>query len=202
MIERAGFLGLVLFAFSAVDIISSSLIYGDAFDLSRLQKPAAATGPKHFKVHEAVYIEALGSSVSLEVAKRLMDTPRGKLGFACQQVGCCPNGAKDMFANPARHSALGRQRQYAELERLPASMRAEHFIQHTLTTVCDRLARAADLDESFKKAQRRMLSVKEMLVDLQRGIVKISRRGSAHRPMPPSATAQIITLTPRDPRGR
>jgi hypothetical protein len=203
MIERAGFLGLALYAFGAVQVLASSVVNGDSFDIGRLQRPAPAEPSKGFDPHHAVYIEALGSSVALDVAKRLLDSANGKLRFACRQPECCPNGAKDMLAYPLRHSALSRRRQYDALEKVPPTLRAEAFVRDMLTSVCDRLALAADVDDSFKKIHRRMLSMKEMLVDLQRGQAKVVKRpGPAYWPGQPNTTAQIIPLTPRDPRGR
>lgn len=203
MIERSGFAGLALFALSAVDMVSSGVTAGDSFDIGRLQRPAQGASPSGFGLPRWVYVEALGTSVKVGLAAKLMASPRGKLNFACQNRNCCPNGFTDMLENPERHSALARHRQYAELARIPRSMRAEHFIHTMLTIVCDRLGRARDVDDSFKVAHRRMLAVKEMLVELQRAQSRASGPAdTAHRAVPPGSTAQIISIAPRDPKGR
>jgi hypothetical protein len=71
-----------------------------------------------------------------------------------------------MLGDAERHSVLARQRQFTELTRVPASMRAEHFIHSVATPACNMLARASDMDVRFKKMHRRIISVKETLLDL------------------------------------
>ncbi len=82
-------------------------------------------------------------------------------------------------------------------------MRAEHFIHQIVTPACDMLARASDLDESFKAIHRRTLSVKEMLIDLRRTQEEErSREMTAGPVISPRTGARIIPLTIPEPRGR
>jgi hypothetical protein len=115
-----------------------------------------------------------------------------------------PEWISGMLENPQRHSALARQRQYVELSRVPRTMRAEHFLQNVVTPVCDMLSRAGDSHEPFKAAHRRMLSMKETLLDLQREQKKLhdDRRLAPGSGLPARPVAQVITLSPRDSRGR
>jgi len=95
------------------------------------------------------------------------------------------------------------RRQYTELSRIPVSMRAEYFIHNVFSPVCDMLTRASDIHDLFKKTQRRVLSVKAVLLDLLRERVRIQeglRVPGNDSSRPP--TARIIPLTPREPRGR
>ena len=203
MIERAGIAGLAAYALGAVDMIESGITIGDSFDIGSLQRPASPTAKKSFAPPQRVYMDALGVAVEHDIATKLMSSPRGKVQFACKDKGCCPDGFESMLGDMERHSTLARQRQYSELSRIPVSMRAEHFIHNVFSPVCDMLTRASDVHEIFKKTQRRMLSVKAVLLDLHRERVRIQERSrvpSNDSSRPP--TARIIPLTPREPRGR
>jgi hypothetical protein len=203
MIERAGIAGLSAYALGAVDIIESGVTAGDSFDIGGLQKPAQASEKASFSAPPRVYIETLGLTVERKIAAKLVSSTRGKLNFACRDRACCPNGYRDMLDDSQRHSALARQRQYLELSRTPPSMRAEHFIHNVVTPVCDMLGRARDLHDSFKNTHRRTLSVKEMLIALQREQKDLREQLAATSAvMPPHAVAQIIPLIPREPKGR
>ncbi len=203
MIERAGFSGLAAFALGAVDLVESGITLGDSFDISRIQKPAARGGAS-FSPPKRLYVEALGTTVDHKVAAALMGSSRGKAYFACKDPTCCPNGYRDMLADHRRHSTLARQRQYVELARVPRTMRAEHFLQHMVSPVCDMLSRASATHPPFNGAHRRMLSVKETLLDLQQ---EQQRQREQHRPKTerdPSVRpgAKILDFPPRDSRGR
>jgi hypothetical protein len=80
-------------------------------------------------------------------------------------------------------------------------MRAEYFIQNLISPVCDMLGRARDLHESFKHPHQRMLSVKEVLVDLQREQARMHAQSTPAN-SEPRAVANVIPLSPREPRGR
>lgn len=202
MIERAGIAGVSAYALGAVDFIESGITTGDSFDISSLQRPAVS-GKSGFPAAPRIYIEALGSTVECKIAANLFSSPRGRSFFGCKDRACCPNGYQDMLEDAERHSALARQRQYTELSRVPPTMRAEHFIHNVVTPVCDMLARASDLHEPFKKAHRRTLSVKEMLIDLHRQQKELRDKLIAASPaMPPHTGARVIRLTPREPKGR
>jgi hypothetical protein len=203
MIERAGIVGLAAYALGAVDMVESGITIGDSFDIGSLQRPASPAANRSFAPPRRVYIEVLGAAVEHDVATKLMSSSRGKLQFACKERTCCPAGFESMLGDMERHSALTRQRQYTELSRIPVSMRAEHFIHSVFSPVCDMLTRASDVHEPFKKSQRRMLSVKAVLLDLNRQRVRIQERlrapdNDSSRPQ----TARIIPLPPREPRGR
>jgi hypothetical protein len=203
MIERAGIAGLSAYALGAVDLIESGITTGDSFDVGSLQKRFPAGREASFGVRPRVYVEALGITVDRKLAAKLLSSSRGKLHFACKNGGCCPNGSRDMLADAERHSALARQRQYAELARVPPTMRADYFIQQIVTPACDRLARASDLDESFKVIHRRTLSVKEMLIDLRhKQEEQRSRSGAVGLGKSPGLGARVIPLIIPEPRRR
>lgn len=198
MATRAGIAAMSAFALNAVNLVESGITMGDSFDVGSLQKPPA---PKKssFSPPQRMYVAALGTSIQRDVAAKLLATSRGKLYFGCKDQSCCPNGFKDMLSDPERHSALARQRQFADLSNVPMTMRTEHFIHEMLSPTCDMLTRATDYDESFKPMQRRMVSLKETLLDLHRELKKPRLASiTAHR----RRSAQIIPLTPREPRGR
>jgi hypothetical protein len=196
MVGRSGLIGLSAYALGAVDAVESGITAGDSFNVGGVRSAGSSTDG--FAPPQRVYVEALGMTVDLDVAAKLTATSRGKLQFACSERPCCRNGWADMLADAHRHSALARQRQYAALAQVPQRMRADHFIHSVLAPVCDRLARASDLHEPFRKTQRRMLSVKEVLVDLareRRGALGAGAAGGATRPV--QSTAQVIPLRPR-----
>ena len=144
-----------------------------------------------------------GSADAAAGPLQLMSSPRGKVLFACKDRACCPGGSESMLSDMERHSALARQRQYTDLSRIPVSMRPEHFVHNVFSPACDMLTRASDIHELFKKAQRRMLSVKTVLLDLHRERLRVQekRRVPGEDTSPPP-TARIIPLSPREPRGR
>lgn len=198
MVSRSGLVGLSAFALGAVDAIESGITVGDLFDVASVRSQGAPSSG--FAPPQRVYLESLGMTVALDVASKLMSSPRGRLHFACRDPKCCRNGQADMLSDTKRHSALARYRQYAALARVPSRMRAEHFLSTMLTPVCDMLARASDLHAPFQKIHRRMLSVKEVLAELRE-----QQRHSSSRPAhvaPRQTTAQVIPLNPRDLNGR
>jgi len=201
MVERAGIAGLSAYALGAVDLVESGITAGDSFDVGSLQQPAKKSDKPSFLRPQRVYVEALGMTVDCKVASILLSSPRGKVSFACKEQGCCPNGYRDMLENCGRHSALARQRQYFQLSKVPPPMRAEYFIQSLISPVCDMLGRARDLHESFKHAHQRTLSVKEVLVDLQREQARMHAQSTPAN-SEPRALAKVIPLSPRGPRGR
>jgi hypothetical protein len=203
IIERAGFSAIGAFAIGAVDGVETGITYGDSFDVNALLKPPKVTAKSSVPLPKRIYIEALGMTVEIDVAKRLLNSSPGKFRFACKDSSCCANGYRDMLDNPARHSTLARQRQFNELARVPITLRAEHFINRVLAPVCDAMSRGGDVHEPLKAAHRRMLSVKETLVDLNR-VQERTRHRPASIPMPPSARSapQILPFTPREPKGR
>jgi hypothetical protein len=203
MIERAGIAGLAAYALGAVDMIESGITIGDSFNIGALQRPASPTAKKSFSPPRRVYMDTLGVAVEQEIAAKLMSSPRGKVLFACKDRACCPGGSESMLSDMERHSALARQRQYTDLSRIPVSMRPEHFVHNVFSPACDMLTRASDIHELFKKAQRRMLSVKTVLLDLHRERLRVQekRRVPGEDTSPPP-TARIIPLSPREPRGR
>jgi hypothetical protein len=183
--------------------VDVGITIGDSFDIGALQRPASPSTNRSFAPPQRVYMEVLGVAVEKDIATKLMSSPRGKLQFACKEKACCPDGSESMLGDMERHSAIARQRQYVELSRIPVSMRAEHFVHNVFSPVCDMLTRASDVHELFKKTQRRMLSVKAVLLDLHRERTRIQEKSRApdnDSSRPP--TAKIIPLTPREPRGR
>jgi hypothetical protein len=204
MVERAGIAGLAAFALGAVDIVESGITTGDSFDIgAALQKPVVPGKKSKFSPPQRVYIEALGMTVDSKIAAKLLNTSRGKIHFACKNPACCSNGYQDMLEDSERHSALARQRQFLGISRVPPSIRAEHFIDGVVTPLCDMLGRARDLDETFKNIHRRTLSVKEMLVDLQREKKEMhDRLVPTNPPVPQRTDGKVIQLKPREPKGR
>lgn len=199
MVERAGIASVASYALGAVGAIQSAITTGDSFDVGSLQKPAPVKRKGGFP--RRVYIQSVGTTVDRKVAEHLLSSNRGKLHFACQERTCCPDGYESMLSDPERHSALARQRQYLELSKVPPSLRAGYFIDTMVTPICDMLARASDLHPPFRDAQRRMLSIKEVLADLMQGDKQVTGRPMETRRVS-HTSAQIITLTPREPKGR
>lgn len=122
--------------------------------------------------------------------------------FACKDPTCCPAGQRDMLGDAERHSALARHRHYWELARIPPTMRADYFIHQIVTPACDMLARASDLDESFKPIHRRTLSVKEMLIDLHRKQQEERSRETPSSTITARAGARVIPFVNPEPRDR
>jgi hypothetical protein len=203
IIERAGFSAIAAYALGAAEMVETGITYGDSFDVNTLLKRPPGKTKSSFPLPKRIYLEALGTTVALDIAQQLLNSSPGKLRFACKDLGCCANGFRDMLNDPYRHSTLARQRQFKELSRVPSTMRAEYFINSVLTPACDALSRAGDVHEPFKEAHRRMLSVKETLVDLHR-IQERTRRRPVSMPIAPSTrpASQVLTFTPREPRGR
>lgn len=204
MVERAGLSGLVAFALGAVDLIESGITLGDTFDIGRIQRPPAGGQILSFSPPKRIYVEALGTAVDYKVAVALMNSNRGKYYFACKDQACCPNGSRDMLDDHRRHSALTRQRQYAELAKVPRTMRAEHFLQNTIGPVCDLLSRASAIHQPFSDDHRRMMSIKETFLDLhqEQKRQREERRHTAVRDIPVRPAANVLDFPPRDSRGR
>lgn len=201
MIERAGFAGLAAYALGTVDRIASGVTYGDRFDVGTLLK-LPSNSKTTFSPPQQVYVEALGTTVEIKTAQTLLDSPQGKLWFGCKDRHCCQSGPRSMTDDPFRHSALARQRQYTELAHVPASLRAGHFIDRMAGRFADMLSRASEIDDRFKKAHHRMLSVKDTLIHLHREHEQTRRRATRPAPSVDTRIAQILPLPPRDPMGR
>lgn len=164
-LERGGFSSIAAFAMGAIDCVESGIVFGDSF-VGEGSQILEQNKSARFALPKRVYVESLGMTLKLDVANQLMKSSHGKLRFACNNRDCCPNGASDMLRDAHRHSALARQRQYAELAAIPKSSRANHFIQEMLASVCDALSHASDVHEPLRTIHRRILSVKETLRDL------------------------------------
>lgn len=193
-LERSGFAGIAAYAMGAIDRVESGILLGDSFHVNSAKQTTGGFGQP-----PRVYVEALGRMLKTAIARELVASSHGKLRYACKDSECCPNGAHDMLRNSHRHTVLARQRQFAELEKIPPRLRAEHFLQKTLTPICDNLSLAADLHEPLRKDHRRMLSVKETLHLLCR---EGTREGikpfvvSSNKPRP---ITNIVPLRPQGP---
>jgi hypothetical protein len=198
LVERAGFAGTMLFAMGVVDAVESGIAIGDAFDIGDRLRPAGMNGSGPTK--RRIYLEALGHTVDVTAAIALMSTGQGKTRFACQDRKCCPDGAKDMLRDPRRHSLLARQRQLADLAAIPASQRAEFFVQRVLTPVCDSLSRASQTVPRFLEIHRRALSVKDTLKSVIAERQTKRLRGTASGPLQP--VAQVLPFSSAQPKGR
>jgi hypothetical protein len=198
LVERGGFAGTMLFAMGVVDAVESGIAVGDTFDIGDRLLPAKMNGSGPTK--RRMFVEALGRTVDVTAASALMATAQGKARFACRDPRCCPDGAKDMIRDPRRHSVLAQQRQLAEIAAVPASQRADYFVQRILTPVCDSLSRASQSIPAFLDVHRRALSVKETLKSVLAERQTNRPRGAASGPAP--AVAQILAFPSTQPKGR
>lgn len=200
MIERAGFAGNILFALGVVTFVEAGVALGDTFDIGKRIRPEGK--PRKHVTRKRIYVEAIGATVDIPVAEKLLGSTRGKSRYACKDTHmCCADGARGMLNDPRRHSVLTRQREFETLSRVPAVHRTKSFVQSVLTPTCDNLFRAADVVGRCHQEHRRMLSIKETVIALSAEQPSAQRRrrveGVRRRPL-----AQVIQLPLRDPAGR
>ncbi len=131
-----GLAGLALMAFGGVGGIAHGVTLGEAFDASHWRD---YRGGKPFGVQKRVYIAALDLCFDPRDAEMLLaQSARARGLLACRNTECCPRGAADMIAHPARHFLIQRASQMRALSECPESLRASRFVDQFLRPSRDR----------------------------------------------------------------
>jgi hypothetical protein len=182
--ERAGYLGLCLLGFNAVGGVETGLTIGEGFDVTRLLRPAPKRDDDEaFAAGPRVYVERLGMFLSLKDAKAFFERKGTRSRFACQRRGCC-RSPDDMVKDPKRHFVFSRGAQVDHLDRMPAHLRPELWLDE-VRQASDDAAFAARLDaKRFEPHQRVLGGWRDMLA-------KRIEQGNVLRSVRPARGARI-----------
>jgi hypothetical protein len=75
-----------------------------------------------------VYVEGLGRSVAVEVAKALLGDLDTRARLICDDEGCCPHGVDSMLDAPVRHTINARAQRMRDLNAMPETAWRLHQI--------------------------------------------------------------------------
>jgi hypothetical protein len=154
--EHVGAAGLPLLAFGAVGGVESGITLGEQFDARPLVRPPSNSEP--FAPPPRVYLPELGAFLSRAKAQAFFENRQMKVFFGCKNSGCCRRGAADMIDDPRRHFLLRRSGEVARLSRAPSTVRPQLYLDEFLRPATDLGLRAAQVDESLTRVQRKLES--------------------------------------------
>jgi hypothetical protein len=152
--EHVGAAGLPLLAFGAVGGIESGITLGEQFDVRPLVRPPSNSEP--FAPAPRVYLPELGAFLTRARAAAFFDNRQMKVFFGCKNGRCCRRGWADMIADPRRHFLLRRAGEVARLSRAPSTVRPQLYLDEFLRPATDLGIRAAQVDESLVRVQRKL----------------------------------------------
>ena len=180
--ERTGNVGLALLGFGAVGGIESGVSSGDKFGFGRLSRKPLQQKP--FAPPPRVYVPALGGFLPRQDASEFLKSRTARASFACRNTACCRRGADDMLANARRHFVFTRLEEVRLLGSVPATDRAEHYLNSLLRPASDKFGKAlqlADHSSLKEKLERQRLR----LDDWRHTLGEMARiPGSTFSPVP------------------
>ncbi len=164
-----GFAGLATLAFGAVAGISHGVGQKEGFKASDWSKPPNGGGGAGART----YIPELDRYLKEEQLVAIYAARGGRSRFSCNDQGCCPGGAEDMFENSHAHFINQRHRQIEDISGTPELRRSEQFLLKHLDPAI-RSARFgaklkiedAKVAETVNAAKGRMIRLRDALSDL------------------------------------
>ncbi|TKC89723.1 hypothetical protein FAZ69_12470 [Trinickia terrae] len=193
--QVGGLPGLSLLAFSAVGGLSTGLAAGERFNASHWHRPRLG---KAYMKHAGVYIPALDLLLDRKDAEALFErNPRIKGLFGCRDHDCCLRGITDMLQTPARHFAIQRIKQVAELSQYVESLRPQVFLDRFVRPTTDyalQMSKATGLNESL---QKRLAAHRQRLDALRITLGKIIESGdlAVHAQIPKTRMMREATYS-------
>jgi hypothetical protein len=154
--EHAGAAGLPLLAFGAVGGIESGITLGEHFDVRPLVRAPSNAEP--FSPPPRVYLPELGAFLTRAQAEAFFENRQMKVFFGCRNSRCCRRGSADMIADPRRHFILRRESEVTRISRAPSTVRPQLYLDDFLRPATDLGLRAAQVDKSLARVQRRLES--------------------------------------------
>jgi hypothetical protein len=150
--QIGGLPGLSLLALSGVGGLASGLAVGERFHAAHWHRAQAGNA---FMAHSRVYLPALDLSLDSDDAKSLFSANvRLKGLFGCKDPDCCARGVIDMLERPARHFAIQRMKQIAEISHHPQTLRPSLFLERSVRPTTDyalQLSKAVGIGEQLQK---------------------------------------------------
>lgn len=193
-----GLAGLALMAFGGVGGIAHGVTVGESFNAANWRK---ARGGKPFGYRKRVYVPPLDLCLQPGEAEILFaQGPRAKTHFACRDTHCCPRGATDMLAHPARHFLMQRTSQIQSLSDVPESLRAQRFVELSLRSTRDkalvatRFAWSKDSIDIANRIARQRKRLDMMRITLGNLVSQAAKRSRAV--LPKSLEARDSHATP------
>jgi hypothetical protein len=169
IVDMAGGLaGLSTMAMGAVAGISHGVGQKESFKASDWNKPPSGGGGAGART----YVPELDRYLKEDQLAAIY-AARGRSRFSCNDAGCCPGGAEDMFENAHAHFIMQRHRQIDDLSNTPELRRTEHFLLHQLDPAIRSARYGAKLKiedekvaEVVNKAKVRLIRLRDALADL------------------------------------
>lgn len=197
VVDRAGYLGPLLFSLGVTDRIEFGVASGETFDAARMLRPPAGSFSGQY---QGIYLEALRTTVDTKTAGKLLSVNLGRSRYGCTDLSCCPRGAKSMLEDRRRHSVLAQQRLADDLSAVPPTQRAGYYLDRILAPAGDMLFRAGEIVPALQSAHRRVVSIKETVKDW----VATSRAPRANPDPKHSSTSgsRILPFRPTNTTGK
>lgn len=153
--EHTGTAGVAMLAFGAIGGIESGITFGERFDANSLfREPKPSDKP--FAPSPRVYLHTLGTFVSRDQARTLMEKPGMRSLFGCRDTSCCARGPADTQRDPRRHFLLQRQREVTEISRRPEPVRPSLYLEEFLRPATDLALRAVKVDRALERSRKRL----------------------------------------------
>jgi hypothetical protein len=190
-----GMAALAVVAFGAASGIAHGAAEKERFDACQWSKPRKER--KGGGGGYTVLMQGIDRLLKKQEAEALIAAPHGRRLLSCDNLRCCPHGFEGTMKDPRGHYLRQRALQCEALSSVPGPIRAEHFLNKTLTDV-DRKARQiaklkvtnATLGNMLQKNSSRLDRMRAVLEDLQKtgGVTTRSRAFS-----PPHAGRHTTT---------
>ncbi len=118
----------------------------DIRDLITRKKPKAS-GPGGGPPPQMVYLEGLGRSVTIEVARTLLGDLDTRARLICDDESCCPHGVDSMLDDRTRHCITARAQRMRNLNAMPQPAWRLHQV-------------AKDAQQAVRTTKRAMLALR------------------------------------------
>jgi hypothetical protein len=186
--HAGGLVGLSFVAFGGVGAIAHGVTHGERFDTAHWRRPR---GAKSFGMARRVYVPALDMLLKPAEAQSLFDFGRRTTGlFGCRDSQCCPRGIADMLHNPAQHFLRQRIDEISKLSVIPASLRANRFVEQRVRPTTDAVLAASGLEWKDPAMAKRMHEQRLRLDRMRVTLGNLAEEARAH-------TDRSIAAVPR-----
>lgn len=111
--------GMVAAGLEAYETGAGTRERADVRDMMTRKKPKAAGKGSGGATPQMVFLEGLGRSVTIDVARALLGDLDTRARLMCDDESCCPHGVDSMLDNRTRHTINARAQRMRDLNAMP-----------------------------------------------------------------------------------
>lgn len=175
-----GFAGLATMALGAVSGMSHGVGQKEAFKASDWNKPPSGGGG----VSARAYVPELDRYFKEDQLGFIYAARGGRSRFSCNDGGCCPRGADDMFENAYGHFITQRHRQIEDISSTPELRRSGHFLLRHLDPAIRSARYGATLKIEDQKVAEAVNAAKVRLIRLRDALADLDSKGQPETSSP------------------